>query len=304
MHGESSLDSVSVCVTLVWPSHFHSNIICLLLTQLRKVGAQSWEVKTCNFLIKLLGQQIHFVLVAFAFLPIFQEIQLAKDLVGERARHDKGWMPCGTAEVAQAARCEHDNAMAIREDESVHLRFDVLNLDAWKTFKCGHFNLIVEVTNVAYDGVVLHLFHSLQSDDLEIASGCDENIRLARNLIKCGHLEALHACLQSTDRVDLCDEDASTCATHCEAATLAHITIAADDCTLASNHHVGCAHDGVGQRVTATVHVIKFGLGDTIIYVDCWKQKLTFRGHLFQSVHTGGCLFANTLALFLPSLYT
>merc|ERR1712137_1009070 len=193
LHMSSSL-SVSVCIAFERALHLHTYVVGLLFGKRGQTGAKCGQVQACNFFIQLFRQQVHLVLVAFAFLPIFQEIQLAKDLVGERARHHKGWMPCGTAEVAQAARCEHDNAMAIREDESVHLRFDVLNLDAWTTFKCGHFNLIVEVTNVAHDGVVLHLFHSLQSDDLEVASGCDENIRLARNLIKCGHLEALHAC--------------------------------------------------------------------------------------------------------------
>merc|ERR1739848_973241 len=60
--------------------------------------------------------------------------------------------------------------MTIREHEAIHLRFDVVNLDACKTFKTSHVDLVVEVTNVSDDCVVLHLFHMLNRDDVEVAS--------------------------------------------------------------------------------------------------------------------------------------
>merc|ERR1739848_602304 len=111
-------------------------------------------------------------------------------------------MASRTAKIARATRRKHDNAMAIREDKSVHLGLDVVDLDAWGGFESSHFNLVVEVANVAYDGIVLHLLHVLQGDDLEVSRGCNEDVNLSNNGLDLGHLEALHACLQGADRVD------------------------------------------------------------------------------------------------------
>ena len=47
--------------------------------------------------------------------------------------HHKGWVSSGTAKVAQTARCQHDDAVSIREDKPVNLRLDILDLDASAT---------------------------------------------------------------------------------------------------------------------------------------------------------------------------
>ena len=51
-------------------------------------------------------------------------------LVGERAGHDERGVACGAAQVEQATLCQDDDAMAVREDEAVALRLDVLPLHA------------------------------------------------------------------------------------------------------------------------------------------------------------------------------
>lgn len=51
-------------------------------------------------------------------------------LVGEGAGHDEGRVAGGAAQVEQAALGQHDDAVAIGEDEAVHLGLDVLPLDA------------------------------------------------------------------------------------------------------------------------------------------------------------------------------
>lgn len=61
-------------------------------------------------------------------------------LVGEAAAHDEARVACGTSQVEQAALSQHNHAMAIREDEAVHLGLDVLALDS-----CN----MVHVTTVA-----------------------------------------------------------------------------------------------------------------------------------------------------------
>merc|ERR1712025_1191448 len=112
--------------------------------------------------------------------------------------------------------------MAIREEEAVHLRLDVLHLDVvlW-ILETGHVNLIVEVANVSNNGVVLHLLHVFQSDDVEVASGRGEDVNLANNLLHSHNLEAFHARLQGADGVALSNQHARTRATKGEGAALA-----------------------------------------------------------------------------------
>ena len=66
--------------------------------------------------------------------------------------------------------------MAIREDEAVALRLDVLPLNALPLHEARHVNLVVKVTDVAHDGVVLHLGHGGGHDDVLVASGGDEHV--------------------------------------------------------------------------------------------------------------------------------
>ena len=47
-------------------------------------------------------------------------------LVGEGARHDEGGVAGGAAQVEQAALGQHNHTVAVRENEAVHLRLDVL----------------------------------------------------------------------------------------------------------------------------------------------------------------------------------
>merc|ERR1719288_69245 len=46
-----------------------------------------------------------------------------------------------------------------------------------------------------------------------------------------------------------------------------------------------------------SVHIVELGFGDAIVDIDGRKQKLTLGRHLFQPMHSRGCLFAHTLAL-------
>ena len=46
--------------------------------------------------------------------------------------------------------------MPIWEHEPVNLRLDVLDFDAWAALQLSHFDLVVEVTDVADNGIVFH----------------------------------------------------------------------------------------------------------------------------------------------------
>lgn len=51
-------------------------------------------------------------------------------LVGERARHDEGGVAGGAAQVEQTTLCQHNDAVAVGEDEAIALGLDVRPLDA------------------------------------------------------------------------------------------------------------------------------------------------------------------------------
>ena len=93
--------------------------------------------------------------------------------------------------------------MAVREDETVTLGLDVLALDALPGDEASHVDLIVKVTNVADDGIVLHLGHVLGHDDVLVASCGDEDVSGGQDILHGGHSEALHAGLQGADGVNL-----------------------------------------------------------------------------------------------------
>ena len=141
-----------------------------------------WKNKKCS------KPPTSIVFVVLVLGAILQDIQLSQDLVGEGARHHERWMASGAAKVHQPARCQDNHTVAIREDKAVHLRLDVLNLDAREILQVIHGNLVVKVTDVAHNGVVLHLLHVIQSDDLEVASGGSENVHLTHALLNGNHL--------------------------------------------------------------------------------------------------------------------
>ena len=65
-----------------------------------------------------------------------------------------------------------------------------------------------------------------------------------------------------------------------ERAALAHITVATDQRTLPTDHHVYHSHDAIDERVTAAIHVVEIGLRHAIIHVDGEEGQLDFGGHL------------------------
>mmetsp|Transcript_71842 Transcript_71842/g.232493 ORF Transcript_71842/g.232493 Transcript_71842/m.232493 type:complete len:298 (+) Transcript_71842:120-1013(+) len=260
--------SVAVGVPLVWPRGRHADVVGLLLRQLRELSAQRRQVQPRHLLVELLGQQVDVVLVGLRLLPVLQEVELREDLIREGAGHDEGRVSRGAAQVEQPAGGEHDDTMAVGEDEAVHLRLDVLHLDALELLEARHVDLVVEVADVADDGVVLHLLHVLQRDDVKVARRRGKDVDFADHRLERHHLEALHARLQRADRVDLRDEDAGAGAAHGEGAALAHVAVAAHERALAADHDVRRAHDAVGQRVPAAVDVVELGLRHAVVHVD------------------------------------
>lgn len=66
--------------------------------------------------------------------------------------------------------------MTIWEFEAVDLILNVFTFNSWVTIKASHVNFIVEMSDVSDNGVVLHLCHVFDHDDLVVSGGSDEDI--------------------------------------------------------------------------------------------------------------------------------
>merc|ERR1719399_410524 len=174
---------------------------------------------------------------------------------------------------------------------SIHLRLDVFDFNTRCTLKSGHINFVIKVANVADDCIVLHFLHHINGYDIEVTSSCHEDVNFTDDAFHWGNLEAFHACLQSTDRINLSDDHATTAATHCERRSFANITIAANQHAFATDHHICGSHDAIRERMAATIDIVKFRFRHAVVYIDCRHQQCTFGCHFFQTVHTCGCLF-------------
>merc|ERR1719313_343510 len=80
---------IPVCVRLVGSLTLDTNVVCLLLCQYCELCTQGIQVQPSNLLIQLLWQEVYIILVLLCLLPILQEIDLGKCLIGKGARHDK-----------------------------------------------------------------------------------------------------------------------------------------------------------------------------------------------------------------------
>merc|ERR1712025_989922 len=138
---------VTVVVTLERTIGAHADVVGLLLREHSQLGSQCREVQLRDLLVQLLRQQVDIVLVGLGLLPILQDVQLCQHLVCEGARHHKRRMPGSTAQVQEPTACQNDHTMPIWEDEAVHLRLDVLDLDAWEALDACHVDLVIEVAN-------------------------------------------------------------------------------------------------------------------------------------------------------------
>ena len=62
--------------------------------------------------------------------------------------------------------------------------------------------------------------------------------------------------------------DTSANTTHRKGRAFAHVAVTPDQQTRTTNHHIGAAHDIVGELVTAAAEVVELGLCHAIVHVD------------------------------------
>ncbi len=247
---------VAVVLRLERAFGLNTDIAGLIFAQLGQVDADPRQVQAGDFFVQVLWQDVDVVLVGVAVGP---QLDLSQHLVGEGRRHDERWMACGVAEVQQTALGQKDHAIARRHLDHVDLFLDVRPL---VVLQRRDLDFVVEVTNVADDGHVLHLAHVLDADHVLVAGRGDDDVGCWARLFQRDDLKTVHGGLQGADRVDLGDLYPGAGAAERGGRAFADIAVAADDGGFTSHHRVSCAADAVDERFFTAVLVVELRLGD------------------------------------------
>lgn len=201
---------------------------------------------------------------------------------------------------------------SVSHGESVNLGLDVGD-GLGVGLQPGDVDLNVEVTNVGDDGILRHDLEVLAGDDVPVTGGGDEDVGLGGSLLHGHNLVTSHGGLESVDGVDLGDEDTGTVgpegvsaleescqhdnrrtAIKSSAYTLANISEPSNDGDLSSQHDIGGTLDTIDEGFTATVQVVKLGLGDGVVDVDGGNLEAALTEGLVKVVYTGGGLLRDT----------
>ena len=106
------------------------------------------------------------------------------------------------AQVHQAALRQHIDGTAVRENVFIHLGLERDLLHPRRRVQAGHLDLVVEMPDVADDGLVLHPLHVFQRDDIAVSGAGDIDVGFAERVLHRRNLEALHRGLLSERDLD------------------------------------------------------------------------------------------------------
>nr|GEU28354.1 hypothetical protein [Tanacetum cinerariifolium] len=224
------------------------------------------------------------------FAGVGVQLDLGDGLVRKRRAHHVRRVARAATEVHQAAFGQQDDALTRREDHVIDLRLDVFPS---VFLERGNIDLVIEVADVADDGLVLHLEHVLFGQDVIVAGAGDENVAVFGSVIHGHHAVAFHRGLQRADRIDLGHPHLRRQRAHGLGRTLADVAVTGNHGHLAGDHDVGGALDTIDQRFAATVQVVEFRLGHGIVDVNGREGQLAVLVHLVQAVHAGGGFFGH-----------
>ena len=88
------------------------------------------------------------------------------------------------------------------------MRLDVFDAETFGLLELIHLNLVVEMADVANDGLIFHREHVRGGDDVAVAGGGDVNITNAQRAFDGVDLETFHRGLQRVDGINFRDDDA------------------------------------------------------------------------------------------------
>lgn len=261
-------------------------------------------MKSGNLLVENLGQHVDAdlkgtglgklnVLLSELVILGVEQSNLGQNLVSERTGHDERGVTGGTAKVDQSALSKEDHVSAGGHLKSVDLGLDVDHV-LGVGLEPGNVNLDIEMTNVAHNGVVRHLGEVLASDNVSATGGGDEDLTDLAGLLHGENLVARNRGLEGVDGVNLGNNDSGTERLKSLGAALSDISESGDNSGLTGNHNIGGSLDTVDQRLSASVQVIKLGLGDRVVDVDGGDLELALLHHSVEMVDTGGGLLGQT----------
>ncbi len=225
------------------------------------------------------------------------QVDLRERLVRERIRHHKTRMARGTAQVHETAFREKNHRVPVLENILINLRLDGDPFHAGPFLKLSDLDLIVKMSDVADDGLVLHLRHVFRRNDVDIPGGRHVNIPETQHVLEPRDLKPGHRRLERADRVDLGDNDARAKPVHGLRASFSDIAIAQDHGHLARDHHIRRALDAIRQGFAAAVKVIELGFGHRIIHVDGRDQQFSLFLHLVEPMDAGRRFLRNAFPL-------
>ena len=113
-------------------------------------------MQPCHFFVKVPRQDVDAQRVPVA---VVEQLDLSQYLVGETGRHHKAGVAGGAAQVNQPSFCQQYDGVAIRELPGIYLSLYRVPGNAGVAGQTRHIDLVVEMADVADDGVVLHPGH-------------------------------------------------------------------------------------------------------------------------------------------------
>ena len=112
-------------------------------------------------------------------------------------------MTGAATKVYETTTRKNDQRAPIREHELINLRLNVELLGV--LLKPRDINLVIEVSDVAQNGLALHGLKVSLGDNVDVTRCCNKDICDRSRCFHRYNLEALHRGLKRADRVDLGD---------------------------------------------------------------------------------------------------
>jgi len=185
--------------------------------------------------------------------------------------------------------------MSIREGVFVNLGLDVFVDDSGPFLESDNVDLVIKVTDVANDRQMPHLGHVLRHDDVFVTGSGDEDFGLREGFLEGADGKTRHGGLEGANGIDFSHHHSRSLPSKRFSAAFPHVSVPTHHAHLSGEHDVGGSHDTIDERVSATINIVEFGLGDTVVDVDGGEQKFSFSVHLIESHHSCGGLFRHSL---------
>ncbi len=200
---------VAVVFWLEWAALVDSEVVGLAFGQAREFDSDLLEVESRDLFVETFWEDVN---GGFVEVTIFPEIELSEDLVGEAVGHHEAWVSGGATEVHEATFREHEDFVTVWEAVFVHLRFDIGAMDTGFAVEEVHLDLVIEVADVAHDGLIFHALHVVEGDDVDVAGGGDIDVGTTEGVFDGGDFETFHGGLEGVDGIDFGDDDAGSLA--------------------------------------------------------------------------------------------